>query len=208
MARRPVSDKYRQQMNQSILEKALEMFLTHGLNSVKMDDISHAMSMSKRTLYEVYSNKEELILESFRMGLEKSRAKLIASISADSNVMDILTEFLRMRVNHARRTNPCILDEIDQYPRVKEFFTGIQKVHSDNITSFLARGQEEGFFIKDLNLEIIREFNQCISQTVRAYKIHQKYAPDEILRCIIITNIRGLCTKAGIERIDHILATL
>lgn len=208
MTRRPVSEEYRRQKNERILEKALELFCTEGLSKVKMDDVSRAMGMSKRTLYEMFSNKEELILECFRFSMEIRYAELKQRISDDSNVMDILTEFLRMRIEHMHNVNPCILDEIEQFPRIKEFFRQIQKNHSDHFISFLTRGQNEGFFMKNLNLDIIRDYNHFVSETVRAYKIHHKYSPNDILKCIIIMNLRGLCTPAGIARIDQILETL
>lgn len=208
MTRRPVSEEYKKQKNERILVKALELFCTEGLSKVKMDDVSRAMGMSKRTLYEMFSNKEELIFECFRFSMERRLAELRQRITDESNVMDILTEFLRMRIEHMRVINPCVLDEIEQFPRIKEYFLQIQKSHADNFIKFVTRGQDEGFFLKNLNLEIIRDYNHFVSQTVRAYKIHHKYSPNDILKCIIIMNLRGLCTQAGIERIDQILETL
>lgn len=48
---------------EKIVETALQMFNTRGCRGVTMDDIAQAMHMSKRTLYETFANKEELLAE-------------------------------------------------------------------------------------------------------------------------------------------------
>ena len=44
-----------------IIEHAMEMFATQGIKSVRMDDIASQLGMSKRTLYELFGDKEELL---------------------------------------------------------------------------------------------------------------------------------------------------
>ena len=48
---------YRQELRDKILRTAIRLFKQHGVKSVKMDDISNALAISKRTLYEIYDNK-------------------------------------------------------------------------------------------------------------------------------------------------------
>ena len=42
-----------------IIERASEMFVANGIKSVRVDDIAHNLGMSKRTLYEMFGDKEE-----------------------------------------------------------------------------------------------------------------------------------------------------
>ena len=53
---------YRQELSENILHTALKLFWKKGIKAVKMDDIAAQMSISKRTLYELYRNKEVLLL--------------------------------------------------------------------------------------------------------------------------------------------------
>ena len=48
-------------MKETILQKATDMFLTLGYKSVTMDDIANEMSISKKTIYQHYANKNELV---------------------------------------------------------------------------------------------------------------------------------------------------
>lgn len=57
---------YKLELRNRILKAAMTEFLHKGVKSVKMDDIANTLAISKRTLYEIYSNKEELLLEAVR----------------------------------------------------------------------------------------------------------------------------------------------
>ena len=46
-----------------IIEAAAESFRTYGIRSVTMDSLATQLGMSKRTIYEVFSDKDELLME-------------------------------------------------------------------------------------------------------------------------------------------------
>lgn len=62
---------YRQELKERILELAMQEFSLRGLRDIKMDDMAHKLRISKRTLYEIYADKESLLLE----GLQRHRQK-------------------------------------------------------------------------------------------------------------------------------------
>ena len=44
-----------------IIEGAAELFRTYGIKAVTMDSLASHLGMSKRTIYEVFSDKDELL---------------------------------------------------------------------------------------------------------------------------------------------------
>lgn len=50
---------YRENLKIKILDTSMQLFKQKGIRAVKMDDIANDMGISKRTLYEIYSNKED-----------------------------------------------------------------------------------------------------------------------------------------------------
>ena len=58
---------YRQELQEHILAAAMEEFRRRGVRAVKMDDIAGKLAISKRTLYEIYENKETLLLEALKL---------------------------------------------------------------------------------------------------------------------------------------------
>ena len=53
----------RLELRERIIDTALNSFATHGIKSITMDDIAAALGISKRTLYEVFADKESLLKE-------------------------------------------------------------------------------------------------------------------------------------------------
>lgn len=49
------------------------MFYQHGIRKVKMDDIAKRLRISKRTVYEIYADKEDLLLEVLQHSDEANR---------------------------------------------------------------------------------------------------------------------------------------
>lgn len=81
-------NSYRQELRERILATAMNEFYTKGIKAVKMDDIAKRLSISKRTLYEIYQNKEELLLEGMKAAEAEFDAHMKAfSFQQSSNVM-------------------------------------------------------------------------------------------------------------------------
>ena len=74
---------YRQALKERILKTAMELFATHGVKAVKMDDIAASLGISKRTLYEIYENKEVLLLAGVKSHHEMMRTQTLDSQQRD-----------------------------------------------------------------------------------------------------------------------------
>ena len=81
---------FRQELKEKILITAINLFHKHGIRSVKMDDIANELKISKRTLYEIYSNKEELLLEVVRRDKQREKRRLDKIGRTGSNVINII----------------------------------------------------------------------------------------------------------------------
>ena len=61
----------RNEQREHVMEFALNEFIQKGLKAVKMNDIAFALSMSKRTLYEMFGDKEGMLIECFKFNQKK-----------------------------------------------------------------------------------------------------------------------------------------
>ena len=62
MQKQNTHSTYRKELKSRILHTSMHEFKQKGIRSVRMDDIANSLGISKRTLYEIYANKEELLL--------------------------------------------------------------------------------------------------------------------------------------------------
>lgn len=63
MEQQDLQSNYRRDLKERILTVAMQAFKLRGIRNVRMDDIATTLGISKRTIYEIYSNKEELLLD-------------------------------------------------------------------------------------------------------------------------------------------------
>ena len=66
MQKTNITTSYREDLHERIPMAAIRLFQQKGVKAVRMDDIANHLQISKRTLYEIYDNKEDLLLEGIK----------------------------------------------------------------------------------------------------------------------------------------------
>ena len=82
---------YKKALKGRILKTAMKAFLEQGIKAVKMDDVAQMLGISKRTLYEIYKDKEELLYQGIMLFDQNSKRSMAAFVEQASSVMDIIT---------------------------------------------------------------------------------------------------------------------
>ena len=190
-------------MRKKILTTAMRCFRRHGIKAVKMDDIANALSISKRTLYELYSNKEELLCECVSFHESEMEEKFRSRLKKDSNVMDILINFISIQVENSSMTNPVFFTELQKYPKVRVSIQQRGEKRKSKSIGFLQRGVEEGYFRSDINYEIADLMVEVFMDYAMENELYRKYPLEELLRNVILLMLRGICTPKGQKLIDE-----
>lgn len=205
MTKRQSSIEYRKDLSCRILSVAWKMFFTRGLKAVRMDDIANELSISKRTLYEIFPNKEELICASFRWNLEEGVKELSSRITEESDAMDILAEVFWQRLKQRKVVNPMIIEEIHLFPQVKALVEDIKVKHRENAQVFYKRGQEEGFFRSDANLKLLGELHHILGESLCGPEPVVNCSAEDLFRTMLTLFIRSICTEKGMKRFDAMM---
>ena len=196
--------EHREALREQILKVATREFTTIGVKSVKMDDIARKLKISKRTLYEIYDNKEQLLLESVARRIHEFDATLERfDSSGEKQVIDILLEFYRLQMEELRDMNPVYYEDLHKYPRVMSFLEQVNKEHKAHSKDFFKRGVLEGYFRNDFNYDLISLLGNNVMQNVMESKLYNTYSLQDIFRNVVMLFIRGLCTAKGIQELDR-----
>ena len=140
------------------LEKALALFLENGAKTLTMDDIAREFGMSKRTIYQHYKNKEELLdsVLDFHTDMVISKLKAITEIENLNSVekMLIRDEDLQKLSNNQKSifirqvkkyySNLSKKNAIKAYEKLKTIFI-----------SNIEQGQKEGLYRKNIDVEVV-----------------------------------------------------
>ncbi|MGM9701108.1 MAG: TetR/AcrR family transcriptional regulator [Prevotella sp.] len=197
---------YRQELKGRILEMAMQEFKTNGIRKVKMDDIARMLGISKRTLYEIYQDKEAILFEGIKKSEEEMDAYLRRYAEDPSHTaMDIIIEFYHIQVNNISRINPLFFTQLYKYPEITDYLEVRRKERENTSREFYAKGVSEGYFRDNVVYEIISAVGNSAVQYVMANQLYKRYSFDEIFRNIFFLIIRGFCTEKGVAVIDRLL---
>lgn len=194
---------YKLELRNRILKAAMTEFLHKGVKSVKMDDIANTLAISKRTLYEIYSNKEELLLEAVRIHEQEFNDHMLQySLDKNHNVMDIIIEFYKKKLLSIADVSPLFLVELRKYKQVVEYLERMNAERHNNALLFFRRGVKEGFFRSDLNFDIILKTSSASANYAMEAQMYKNYSITAIMHNTIFLYLRGICTTKGIKVLD------
>lgn len=197
---------YRLELKEKILKASMTEFLSKGVKSVKMDDIANSLGISKRTLYEIYSNKEALLLEGVKMHENRCDAHMVDyGSNPEHSVIDIIIEFYKMQISNLSDTNPVFFADLHKYQNVKEFLENMHRDRASRAIGFFLRGVDEGFFRKDVDYDIVLRIGNASMDYVMQSQMYKEFDLKHIMHNIIFLFLRGLCTAAGIKKLDEFI---
>lgn len=198
---------YRQALKERIVVKAMSLFIRHGVKAVKMDDIATCLGISKRTLYEIYENKEVLLLEGVKKAHYERETDLLQYAETAANVIDIIHYVYKQKTRQSQLMSPAFYEDIQKYPRVLRFLENLRTKNHEQFLVFMRRGVSEGFFRSDVNYQLISDMLDALADYMRNHHIHQQYSFEELFRNILFVFLRGFCTLKGVEAFDKVCLT-
>ncbi len=140
-----------------ILLAAQELFYSYGIRSITMDDIARHLSISKKTIYHFFNDKQEIVQMLCRLDCEtnESRMQSIAVNSADAidevlQSMDFLSDMLS-------KMNPNLIYDLQKYhPESWKEFNAFREQHLlGTVEANLKKGIRQGLYRSDINIKII-----------------------------------------------------
>lgn len=196
---------YRQSLKTRILEAASDAFSQKGIKSVRMDDIAQSLNISKRTLYEIYENKEVLLFECLKTAKMRSQEEMALIAAQRANVMDIILDIYRSKMSQLQKINPQFYSDLEKYPQLQSFLEEQHDKDRTKLKDFLRRGIEEGYFKGDINVDIIAKVFDAINEYMKSHKLYTEFPLEQLFNNMLFVTIRGICTQKGVAVIDTFL---
>ena len=186
---------------QKIIQIAAELIRSYGIRGVTMDEIAMQAGVSKKTIYQYFQDKKDLIKQIILWELEKTEAQINAILQRpDLNSIDKSLEvhklILEMHRNHPpviehdlRRLYPDIFDEVRLFVKKKMYSA---------VVNNLEDGKREGLIRKDLNSEIIAAMQITRQEALRmSQDLLKDYSLETILKEVIKYHLYGITTDKG-----------
>ncbi|GHV58820.1 TetR family transcriptional regulator [Bacteroidia bacterium] len=199
------------ELKERILNEAGILFFKNGIKSVTMSDIAESLGISKRTLYEVFRDKDDLLESCVNQHMNRADCEMDAMTHSSEDVIDTLMRIYAHHLREVRDVQKSVMRDLRKYyPQIYKKIEIRQKEGHAVFTPLLKKGAEEGLIREDINFEILfwlvkAQFKALMDDE---FIPTDKYSTDQFIRAIILTFIRGIATPAGHEKIDAIMANL
>jgi AcrR family transcriptional regulator len=142
---------------QTILRKVHTLYRKYGIRSVTMDDISHELGISKKTLYQYVRDKDELVNLVIDMEIQERKARMEITFADNCNAIEQLFEIGRCISFMLKDYSPASEYDLKKY--YPDLYIKVRDLRRNHIMQFtqgnLIKGKEEGIYREDLNVDII-----------------------------------------------------
>lgn len=197
---------YRKELKSKIIEYAMGEFYKRGIRAVKMDEISQGLHVSKRTVYEIFGDKEELLLAGLKLKSEEMRRKMEEyARTGNHNVVDILGYFYKQQIEVNGMVGVAFYEEINRLPRVMQYLKEDHEHEYEDRVRFLEAGVKEGLFRPDIDYKLTMELMHVSLREIMHLQLYKAYTMQGIFDNFLLVLIRGLCTERGLVLLNKAL---
>ena len=196
---------------EQIIKRASEMIVELGIKSLRVDDLAQDLAMSKRTLYEIFADKQELMYHSIKYLFNQEAEQVLASVDTKSGGIPALFEIFDLMAQRGNVRQRIMENLRKFYP---ELFERIMTENRDYglalLRARLNQLIEEGLVAKTVNVDLsVTMFYYTSMGLMR--RQGQLILPEGVteadaFRYTIVNFFRGIATLKGVEQIDEYLA--
>ncbi len=201
----------KKEIQNQIVEAAHELFIERGIKDVKMDDIAAELSISKRTIYELFNDKEQLLHEVLKFQHEQMRERGKEIIRGSSHILEIILKLFNLHFELLKKVNNKFFSELGKYPEICKEKQNKEKQNAKKFTAWMEMGRQQGLFREDADFEILTFILKRDLTTILEVKLQKghtelsKYTLDELGRKLFLFYLRGISTPRGQQIIEDYL---
>ncbi len=173
-----------------------------------MDTIAEHLGISKRTIYELFKTKDDLLEQgiNYRMAEEEKYTQEI--LAQSSNVFEAFLTHIKRNIQIMYYISPMFFHDAQKYHSEVFRCKGKEREKMDynRIVEFIQQSKQEGYIKSDINEDI---FAKLMKEQVKIIGNDEIFPPDqyskaEIFENISINSIRGIATEKGLKLIDEL----
>ena len=196
----------------NIADRSREIFMKYGIRSVSMDDISRELGMSKKTLYQHFLNKSDLVKQVLLFNQEDFERKISNILNENHNAVDDLLYISLIINSHMEEVNLAFTFDLQKYypDLYREFLDKKRNFASHYLTNNILKGIRENLYRNDLNVELLAKLYVQKIEDLHDPQFYdrEKISFGEVFQVMFENHIRGIANENGIKYFEDRKKTL
>lgn len=189
-----------------IIEITTQLYLKNGVKSVTIADITKELSTSKRTIYNHFLDKTDLMqacIEQYLASIRSNNDEIINTSSSAIEAMGMIHQQILKRADYS---------ETNFYKDILKYFPSVLKDSYEKNSKFAFRellylakwGVKDGLFRKDLDPEVTMAAVQALLKLCNNSKVFplKEFPKARITEGVMVAYLRGLCTEKGLFEVE------
>jgi TetR/AcrR family transcriptional regulator, cholesterol catabolism regulator len=177
--------------------------MRYGVKSMTMDDVARHLTISKKTLYQYVSDKNDLVLKSMSRIIEHEKAVAQHLCDAHKNAIDMLFALSKDVASKYNQMHPSVNYDLQKYhPEAWSLFREFQtKFVTDCIQENIERGIKQGLYRDNLDPFLIAHFYSSKLHMCSDGELFpaDKYSFSKIHLEMMRYHIRGIASEKGLD---------
>lgn len=144
-------------IKEKIQKGAEELFMRYGVRSISMDDIARHLSVSKKTLYQHFSDKEDIVTITCKAHLNRNADEFQSIRKTARNAIEELFQLSVCLKRNMQDMNPSLLFDLQKY-HPKAWGVWLDHKHKfirESVVRNIKQGIEEGYFRPEIDAEVL-----------------------------------------------------
>ncbi len=140
-----------------IIQVSHDLYTRFGIRSITMDDVAKNLSISKKTIYQYFKDKNDLVVSVSKVHLDQERQEIYDIKTNTSNAIETLIEESLCMRRKMSDLNPSLIYDLQKYHHEawNLYLESKEEVYVRSLEETLISGIEEGYFRKDINPRIL-----------------------------------------------------
>ena len=194
-----------------ILAEAAELFHKYGIRSITMDEVARQVAISKKTLYLLFENKDELVYQVAQEHISQDCARWDAiEHLAAGNALEMMLQLTQLLCKEVGDLNPSLIYDLQRFhPRAWALFTQQKEaVFEATLRANLERGMREGYYRADIDPAVMARLRfELVKMGFDQSIFPQEHYHFASLQAQLLEHfVRGLLTPAGTQAWDALKA--
>ncbi len=196
------------QQRAEVTAYARKVIIQMGVKALRMDDIAQATRTSKRTLYEVFGDKEELLFEAIKEHFDSFDQNNLKAVEGAPNVL-IAVIIIMEEIRKNSEVNWHLRSSLKKfYPSlVNRLWQHNADIKRKTVADTISLGIRQGLIRKDINIALtMNVFSYIaigISENNEIIEIPKDTDIHVAFHEVLISYLRGICTLKGVQVIDE-----
>lgn len=179
-----------------VLECSITNFTKFGSKSFTMDELASELGMSKKTIYNYFKNKEELISESLDFFLSKIKNEIDVELSKHDDPIIKIIKIYEIGFSYFECFEASFLFGLKKYyPKAEEVFDAFRNnIVFGQVYNLLEQAQQQKLIKEEINIKLACElyFLRIENVIYKPNNFFDEYSKKELLEHMIVYNLKGI----------------